>query len=117
MKRGARFSVSGVKNLKCKVNAFLRKNGEKKPQIYKSGIIFPGQKTSSLIYSSILSAFTANSVYMTDMPPPYPGINGYTGYNVSYANMASAPPPPAGFAVPPQAQNGKAGPFVFGDFG
>ena len=31
--------------------------------------------------------FSANSVYMTDAPPPYPGINGYHGY----AN-GSAPP-------------------------
>ncbi len=23
---------------------------------------------------------SANSVYMTDAPPPYPGINGYHGY-------------------------------------
>ncbi len=22
----------------------------------------------------------ANTVYMTDAPPPYPGINGFTGY-------------------------------------
>jgi hypothetical protein len=28
----------------------------------------------------------ANTVYMTDAPPPYPGINGYNGY------AASAPP-------------------------
>ncbi|XP_018912694.1 WW domain-binding protein 2 isoform X2 [Bemisia tabaci] len=40
-----------------------------------------------------------NSVFMTDMPPPYPGINaGYNGY-------ASAPP--VGFAPPPQPE--KAG--------
>lgn len=43
---------------------------------------------------------------MTDMPPPYPGINGYSGYNTSYAN-ATAPPPPMGFSVPPESQNGK----------
>ncbi|XP_065215473.1 WW domain-binding protein 2 isoform X1 [Planococcus citri] len=49
----------------------------------------------------------ASSVYMTDMPPPYPGINGYSGYNTSYAN-ATAPPPPMGFSVPPESQNGKA---------
>ncbi|KAJ4428057.1 hypothetical protein ANN_24071 [Periplaneta americana] len=30
-----------------------------------------------------------NSVFMTDMPPPYPGINGYNGY-------AAASAPPAG---------------------
>lgn len=43
---------------------------------------------------------------MTDMPPPYPGINGYSGYNTTYAN-ASAPPPTMGFSVPPESQNGK----------
>lgn len=33
----------------------------------------------------------ANTVFMTDMPPPYPGINtGYSGY-------ATAPPQAAGF--------------------
>lgn len=38
-----------------------------------------------------------NSVYMTDMPPPYPGINAYNGYAA-----ASAPPPGAvGFTQPP----------------
>ncbi|XP_075224258.1 WW domain-binding protein 2-like isoform X2 [Lycorma delicatula] len=37
----------------------------------------------------------ANSVFMTDMPPPYPGINGYSGY-------ATAPPSGAnGFSQPP----------------
>uniref|UniRef100_A0A1B6CGY6 GRAM domain-containing protein n=1 Tax=Clastoptera arizonana TaxID=38151 RepID=A0A1B6CGY6_9HEMI len=37
----------------------------------------------------------ANSVFMTDMPPPYPGINGYNGY-------ATAPPSGAtGFSQPP----------------
>lgn len=41
---------------------------------------------------------------MTDMPPPYPGINGYSGYNATYAN---ATPPPMGFNVPPQSQNGE----------
>lgn len=37
----------------------------------------------------------ANSVFMTDMPPPYPGINGYNGY-------ATAPSAPgaAGFTMP-----------------
>lgn len=42
---------------------------------------------------------TANSVYMTDMPPPYPGINAYNGYAA-----ASAPPSGAvGFTQPPPA--------------
>lgn len=42
---------------------------------------------------------------MTDTPPPYPGINGYSAYNASYANASAAPP--MGFNVPTQAQNGK----------
>lgn len=32
----------------------------------------------------------ASSIYMTDMPPPYPGINGCTAYNVSYTNGVSS---------------------------
>nr|CAD7257282.1 unnamed protein product [Timema shepardi] len=44
----------------------------------------------------------ANSVFMTDMPPPYPGINGYNGY-------ASAPPTgAAGFTQPPTLADAKA---------
>ncbi|KAI5697716.1 hypothetical protein M8J76_000607 [Diaphorina citri] len=34
----------------------------------------------------------ANTVYMTDMPPPYPGIMGYTGYPGYAPPMPSAPP-------------------------
>lgn len=48
----------------------------------------------------------ANSVFMTDMPPPYPGINpGYTGYAPA---TGTAQPPPAVFAPPPM-MNGAAG--------
>ncbi|CAB0019956.1 unnamed protein product [Nesidiocoris tenuis] len=59
-----------------------------------------------------------NSVFMTDMPPPYPGINpGYTGYAgpgaAGYANPGATPPggapaqpPPAGFAPPPMMNGG-----------
>lgn len=39
------------------------------------------------------------------MPPPYPGINGYNGYNNSYANAAA--PPQMGFNLPQQAPNSK----------
>lgn len=46
----------------------------------------------------------ASAVFMTDTPPPYPGINGYSAYNASYANASAAPP--MGFNVPTQAQNG-----------
>ncbi|XP_067002584.1 WW domain-binding protein 2 [Anabrus simplex] len=43
-----------------------------------------------------------NSVFMTDMPPPYPGISGYNGY-------ATAPPSGAmGFTQPPSAADAKA---------
>lgn len=42
---------------------------------------------------------------MTDMPPPYPGINGYSAYNASYANASTAPP--MGFNVQTQTQNGE----------
>ncbi|XP_065340417.1 WW domain-binding protein 2 [Cloeon dipterum] len=42
----------------------------------------------------------ANSVFMTDMPPPYPGINGYNGYA-----SASAPPQQA---MQPTAAQAKA---------
>ncbi|XP_071452229.1 WW domain-binding protein 2 [Hetaerina americana] len=45
----------------------------------------------------------ANSVFMTDMPPPYPGINGYTGY--ANATAPSAPPGAMGFTQPPMAAN------------
>lgn len=34
-----------------------------------------------------------NSVFMTDGPPPYPGINGYAGY------APQAPGPSAGFMM------------------
>jgi len=47
----------------------------------------------------------ANSVYMTDMPPPYPGINAYNGYAA-----ASAPPAGAvGFTQPPPGPHSAAG--------
>jgi hypothetical protein len=42
-----------------------------------------------------------NTVYMTDAPPPYPGINGYNGYN----NGASAA---GGWSAPPPQHNGVA---------
>ncbi|KAL1129114.1 hypothetical protein AAG570_013645 [Ranatra chinensis] len=43
-----------------------------------------------------------NTVYMTDMPPPYPGITGYTGY-------ASAPQSGAiGFVTPMNSADAKA---------
>lgn len=43
----------------------------------------------------------AQSVYRTDMPPPYPGIVGFTG-NPGYASA-----PPAQMAPPPQQFNGQ----------
>lgn len=60
---------------------------------------------------------SANSVFMTDSPPPYPGINpGYTGYAPATGNMnAGAPPPPAGFAAPPMMNGG--GPIGFAQNG
>jgi len=45
--------------------------------------------------------FLAQSVYRTDMPPPYPGIIGFTG-NPGYASA-----PPAQTAPPPQLFNGQ----------
>lgn len=42
------------------------------------------------------NSFIANTVYMTDMPPPYPGISGYNGY-------ATAPPSGAMGFTQPQA--------------
>ena len=45
----------------------------------------------------------ANSVYMSDMPPPYPGISGFTGYSGGgFANPggAAAAPVQAGFVDP-----------------
>lgn len=47
----------------------------------------------SCCFSYLTYLFSANTVFMTDMPPPYPGINGYQGY-------ATAPPSNAmGFAA------------------
>lgn len=48
----------------------------------------------------------ADAVYMTDMPPPYPGINGYNGYATASAPTAEA----MGFAGPqqPSAADAKA---------
>lgn len=43
----------------------------------------------------------AQSVYRTDMPPPYPGIIGFTG-NPGYASA-----PPAQTAPLPQQFNGQ----------
>jgi len=42
----------------------------------------------------------ANSVFMTDLPPPYPGINGYSGYasNSNGAGGFTAPPSEIGYA-------------------
>ena len=54
--------------------------------------------------------FSANSVYMTDAPPPYPGINGYNGYanggaaavnGATSEHMASAPVQ-TGYYIPSQ---------------
>jgi len=38
----------------------------------------------------------ANTVYMTDAPPPYPGINGHNGYSNGGAGGWTQPPPQAG---------------------
>jgi len=46
----------------------------------------------------------AQTVFMTDAPPPYPGIYGYSGYT-GYANAA---PPPMGFAAPQTSNDAKA---------
>ena len=44
----------------------------------------------------------ANSVYMTDAPPPYPGINGYQGYATpGMQGAAAAPAAPAAASAPP----------------
>lgn len=43
----------------------------------------------------------AQSVYRTDMPPPYPGFIGFSG-NPGYASA-----PPAQTAPPPQHFNGQ----------
>lgn len=48
---------------------------------------------------------TANSVYMTDMPPPYPGINAYNGYAAASAPLAGA----VGFTQPPPGAQSAAG--------
>lgn len=49
----------------------------------------------------IFVLYLAQSVYRTDMPPPYPGIIGFTG-NPGYASA-----PPAQTAPPPQHFNGQ----------
>ena len=50
----------------------------------------------------------ANSVYMTDAPPPYPGINGNNGYSSGGAGAGWVVPGAAATqqngAPPPQAQ-------------
>ena len=38
--------------------------------------------------------FTANSVFMTDAPPPYPGINGYSSGGYLGAGGFVSPPGP-----------------------
>lgn len=52
------------------------------------------------------SAPPPNSVFMTDMPPPYPGINGYNGYATAPHAGAGA----VGFTQPsaPSAADAKA---------
>uniref|UniRef100_A0A0K2T0T4 WW domainbinding protein 2like [Megachile rotundata] n=1 Tax=Lepeophtheirus salmonis TaxID=72036 RepID=A0A0K2T0T4_LEPSM len=52
----------------------------------------------------------ANTVYMTDAPPPYPGINGMNGYAMGgYSSSkeaeASAPPPQPGYYDPSNPQS------------
>ncbi|XP_022189965.1 WW domain-binding protein 2 isoform X2 [Nilaparvata lugens] len=51
----------------------------------------------------------ANSVYMTDSPPPYPGINGYNGYMQAPQNGATGftqqPMPPADAKAAEAAQS------------
>ena len=42
----------------------------------------------------------ANSVYMTDAPPPYPGINGSAGYTSGGAWQQPAPPQQTGYYDP-----------------
>lgn len=60
----------------------------------------------------------ANSVFMTDAPPPYPGINGYNGYASASGNFQNQPNPSApssadakaaeaaASSAPPQTQSG-----------
>ena len=74
-----------------------------------------------LIYDIIngsLNLFSANTVYMTDLPPPYPGITGYSGYATAPNGSVGFAPPPTmngamGFAPPPMMNTGK--PFLFVD--
>jgi len=49
----------------------------------------------------------ANSVYMTDAPPPYPGINGFNGYNNAAAATSGACG--GGFTMPTASTNGSGG--------
>eukprot|EP00096_Caligus_rogercresseyi_P002656 TRINITY_DN1487_c0_g1_i1.p1 TRINITY_DN1487_c0_g1~~TRINITY_DN1487_c0_g1_i1.p1 ORF type:complete len:266 (-),score=98.59 TRINITY_DN1487_c0_g1_i1:257-1054(-) len=44
----------------------------------------------------------ANTVYMTDAPPPYPGINGMNGYAMG-GGGASAPPPGGNYSKEAEA--------------
>ena len=45
------------------------------------------------VYIFDVYPFAENTVYMTDAPPPYPGINGFNGYAAAgaAAAMPSAP--------------------------
>jgi hypothetical protein len=45
----------------------------------------------------------ANSVFMTDAPPPYPGITGFNGYSGGAGGWQAGPPPPTnqGASAPP----------------
>ncbi len=64
----------------------------------------PPRKQSKNVKNSqtLNPCFPANSVYMTESPPPYPGINGYSGY--ATANGAG------GFTVPGGAAGGASAP-------
>ncbi|KAH7986727.1 hypothetical protein HPB52_024770 [Rhipicephalus sanguineus] len=81
---------------------------------------------------SLLRLFAANSVFMSDMPPPYPGVNGPPQYYPggypagappSYPNGVvppSGPAPAPGFNVPQAGYSGPppaqpSGPYQSGD--
>ena len=50
----------------------------------------------------------ANTVYMTDAPPPYPGINGTQGYSSGGAGGWTAPTAPASNLTPAQRKEAEA---------
>lgn len=71
----------------------------------------PGQNVNygfNIPYNVFPDAPPANTVFMSDMPPPYPGVTGPAQYYPGATPGAAPPAYPGGAAAPQQQPNGPA---------